>query len=250
MMKLSNLVNRPLGKIGLILTRRINVIPSDRLSKARQNLFQSLDFQVVIDIGANSGQWAAEIIKNGYRGPIISIEPTRNAFSELEKIASSHESWNIVNCAVDTQDGFREIQIASNSGLSSSFFPLMEDHKLADPEVILVDTEVVKTSTLESLIGIYGHETYYIKIDTQGAELLILESLKEISFRKVFAFEIEVSLVGTYETGALVEEIIEFMRMKNFRPYRIENGLARPNFGQQVQVDIIFLRNDLAALVP
>jgi hypothetical protein len=126
----------------------------------------------------------------------------------------------------------------------------MEDHKLADPEVILVDAEVVKTSTLETLIGIYDYETYYIKIDTQGAELLVLESLKEISFRKVFAFEIEVSLVGTYETGALVEEIIQFMRMKNFRPYRIENGLARPNFGQQVQVDIIFLRNDLAALVP
>lgn len=250
MMKLSNLINFPLGIFGLVLTRRTNVIPSNRLSRARQNLFQSLDFQLVIDIGANSGQWAVEVIKNGYRGPLISIEPTRNAFFELEKTASIHDSWNVINCAIDTQEGFREIQIASNSGLSSSFFPLMEDHKLADPEVILVDTEVVKTITLETLISIYNHETYYIKIDTQGAELLILESLEEMSFRKVIAFEIEVSLVGTYETGALVEEIIEFMRIKNFRPYRIENGLARPNFGQQVQVDIIFLRNDLAALVP
>jgi hypothetical protein len=36
---------------------------------------------------------------------------------------------------------------------------------------------------------------------------------------------------------------VEFLRNKGYTPLRIENGLGMPNFGQQLQVDILFVKN-------
>jgi FkbM family methyltransferase len=241
--------NRIIAVFGLIATRRVNVIPLERLNRARRNIFDSLDIQFVMDIGANSGQWAKSVRRNGYKGLLISVEPTREAFSILSAESVMDQNWKTFNCAIDVVAGSRKIMISSNEGLSSSFFDLMEDHKKAAPEVELFREELVDTCTLESLIKSHGIPRMYLKIDTQGSELLVLKSIDEETFSKIFAIEIEISLVGTYLQGPLIEEVISYLRARNFRPYRIENGLARSNFGQQVQVDFIFIQNELSDLV-
>ncbi len=249
MNRFANFLNRVLAVFGLIATRRVNVIPLERLSRARRNIFNSLDIQFVMDIGANSGQWAKSVRSNGYNGLLISVEPTREAFSILSAESVGDQNWKIFNCAIDVVAGSRKMLISSNEGLSSSFFDLMEDHKKAAPEVELLREELVDTCTLESLIDSQGIPRMYLKIDTQGSELLVLKSIDEETFSKIFAIEIEISLVGTYLQGPLIEEVISYLRARNFRPYRIENGLARLNFGQQVQVDFIFIQNELSDLV-
>jgi len=248
--RVSNRINEVLMRLGLILTRRANVIPSERLSQSRQNLFRILDFEVVVDVGANSGQWASSIRLDGYTGLIVSLEPIPRVFTELALNAVADEKWIAINGAIDSARGLRDLYISSNHGLSSSFFPLLDDHKIAVPEVNFIGVEQVETYPLEELLLMYQSQRFFIKIDTQGSELIALQSMSTESFKKILAVEVEVSLVGTYESCPLIEEIISYMRTRNFRPYRIENGLARPNFGQQVQVDILFIREDLSHAVP
>lgn len=250
MSRVSHRINKVLMTFGLILTRRANVIPTERLSKSRQNLFRILDFEVVIDVGANSGQWASSIRLDGYSDLIVSLEPIPHVFSELALNTVADEKWIAINGAIDSARGLRDLFVSSNDGLSSSFFPLLDDHKMAVPEVNFIGVEQVETYPLEEFLLRYQSGRIYIKIDTQGSELIALQSISNESFKKILAVEIEVSLVGTYQDCPLIEEIISFMRTRNFRPYRIENGLARPNFGQQVQVDIIFIREDLSHTVP
>lgn len=222
----------------------------DRLSRSRSNLLVALQIQFVVDVGANSGQWAKSVRINGYEGLLLSIEPTKQAFLKLTKNSVQDEKWVVVNFAIDSEEGTRNILIANNDGLSSSFFHLLPDHEKAAPEVQLVGIEFIETRKLESLISDYKYDRIFLKIDTQGSEMIVLNSIHEKTFKYIMAIEIELSLVGTYLNAPLLEEIISYLRIKKFRPYRIENGLARPNFGQQVQVDFIFIREDISNLVP
>ena len=46
-------------------------------------VIDSLGINVIFDIGANSGQFALEVLQNGFRGKIISFEPTSKIYEKL-----------------------------------------------------------------------------------------------------------------------------------------------------------------------
>src|SRR5262245_4945741 len=50
---------------------------------------------LVLDIGANTGQWASELRRAGYRGDIISFEPLSSAHEQLEKNAHNDPRWTV-----------------------------------------------------------------------------------------------------------------------------------------------------------
>ena len=83
----------------------------------------------------------------------------------------------------------------------------------------------------------------FVKIDTQGYEIQVLKSINKSHFNEIYAFEIESNLVSTYKGATSIEDLIKFLRRKGFQPFRIENGFGMPNFGQQLQVDIIFVKD-------
>lgn len=83
----------------------------------------------------------------------------------------------------------------------------------------------------------------FIKIDTQGYEMEVLKSISKIHFNKIYAFEIETSLVNSYVNSTLIKDKIKFVRNKGYKPLKIEHGFGMPNFGQQLEVNILFLKD-------
>jgi FkbM family methyltransferase len=241
---LSWVINSIISQSGLVLTRKVNVIPSERLKKTRESLLKILEIDFVIDIGANEGQWATSILKSGFSGSILSFEPESRAFSLLKTNSSKASNWEVQNLAISDKEGMRKLNVASNDALSSSFFELLPDHKTAAPHAFFTHTELVPTRLLSSCMAEIKGSRIYLKLDTQGTEHLILFSMSNEDFCRIKVLELEASIVGTYEGGLLVEEIIAFCRLRGFRLYRIENALARSGFGQQVQVDLIFIREE------
>jgi hypothetical protein len=73
--------------------------------------------------------------------------------------------------------------------------------------------------------------------------LKYLNQLIKRNFNAIHAFEIETNLVSTYKDATLIEDVIKFLRNKGYRPLRIENGFGMRNFGQQLQVDVLFVKN-------
>jgi FkbM family methyltransferase len=221
-----------------ILTRSKNVLPQEKLAAARQSILKNCDF--VVDIGANNGQWIAEVRSHGYTRDAICIEPLTANYNRL-KVGISHNTVAI-NCAVGNKNGYIYINRASNDGLSSSILKLDNYHINASPDITYTGREKVKISKLSKILKTSKYKKAFIKIDTQGYEFEVLKSIDKKNFNMIYGFEIETNLVSTYKNSTLIEDVIRFLRIRGYKPLRIESGFGMPNFGQQLQVDILFVK--------
>ena len=224
-----------------ILTNVNNVLPGKKLSAARSIILKKCD--LVVDIGSNDGQWMTDVRKNGYSGRALCIEPLLKNYNKLK--SSKLGDTIFLNCAVGNSNGHLIMNEASNNGLSSSVLELDDFHKNGAPEIKYIRKERVESKKLSKILSVHKDKYKYIfiKIDTQGYEFEVLRSLSKKNFDTIYAFEVEVNLVSTYKGTHLIEDIIRFLRIKGFRPLRIESGFGMPNFGQQLQVDILFVKN-------
>ena len=134
------------------------------------------------------------------------------------------------------------INNASNDGLSSSILELNSYHKDAAPSIQFISKSKVKICKLSKILETNINKQIFVKIDTQGYEFEVLKSISKNNFHNIYAFEIEVNLVSTYMNLTLIEDIIKFLRNKGYKPLRIENGFGMPNYGQQLQADILFVK--------
>jgi hypothetical protein len=150
-----------------------------------------------------------------------------------------------LNAAIGNINGHIHINHASNNGLSSSILELDFYHKQAAPHVMFISKEKVKIFKLSKILETSTHKNIFVKIDTQGYEYEVLKSINKSAFERINAFEIETNLVSTYKNSVLIEDIIKFLRDKGFKPLRIENGFGIPNFGQQLQADILFVKTKI-----
>ena len=225
--------------LNFILTRTVNVIPHEKLAAARKLVLQNCDF--VVDIGANNGQWMSTVRNHGYKGEAICIEPLKKNYVKLKSVKFNNTVT--LNCAVGNKNGYVYMNVASNDGQSSSILELDDYHSIGAPDIKYIGKEKVRISKLSKILETNKHKKIFVKIDTQGYEFEVLKSINKSNFNDIYAFEIEANLVSTYKNSTLIEDLIKFLRGKGFQPLRIENGFGMPNFGQQLQVDILFVKN-------
>ena len=106
---------------------------------------------VVIDVGANAGQYATDLRTAGYNGRIVSFEPQSGPFSLLEGNASTDPLWDCRHSALGETDGTVTINVAGNAGLSSSVLPMLKSHQDAFPPANYVGTEEVPIHRLDTV---------------------------------------------------------------------------------------------------
>ena len=221
-----------------VLTKTKNVLPQEKLASARELVLKNCDF--VVDIGANNGQWISEVRNQGYKGEAVCIEPLKKNYAILK--ARNFPNTIALNYAVGNKNGYTYINVSSNDGMSSSILKLDDYHKSAAPNISFIERKKVKIFKLSKVLKTNTHKKIFVKIDTQGYELEVLKSINKSNFTNIYAFEIETNLVSTYKNSSMIEDVIKFLRNKGYQPTRIENGFGMPNFGQQLQMDILFIK--------
>ena len=123
-MGLKKFAKRALRKFGLEVHRHSEV---NSVSAQLVASFHKFGIDLVLDVGANTGQFAAEIREYGYGGRIFSFEPLTQAHNMLLRASADDPLWEIYSrCAVGDHDGEVEINIAGNSE-SSSILPMLEE---------------------------------------------------------------------------------------------------------------------------
>lgn len=210
------------------------------LALARRRLLERID--VVLDVGANEGQYAATIRAAGYRGRIVSFEPLARPFAELARRGAGDPAWECLQLALGAEDGGAQMNVARNS-LSSSLLPMGEAHLAAAPESRYVGTERVEVARLDSLaldllppaVGVY------LKIDVQGFERAVLEGARE-TLGRTAAIECELSLVPLYEEGPLFPELVGGLESAGFDLVAVEPVFTDPGSGKLLQLDGLFVR--------
>jgi FkbM family methyltransferase len=227
---------------GITLTRSRNIDPGLRLQIVRNRWIK--ESETILDVGANRGQWLAKVVDISEEKKIVALEPIKEIFQQLKCNFMNHKNIIVLNYAVGRKSGSRDIYVASNQGMSSSFLEIAKFHKLGAPTVGTVKTQSVEVRDLSSIIRDFNLRNTYLKIDVQGFELEVLKSIKSSDWSKIKFIEVEVNLVENYESSSLIEEVICFLRTRGFNPFRIEPGFGVKNFGQQLQMDILFCHEE------
>jgi FkbM family methyltransferase len=197
---------------------------------------------IVIDVGANIGQFAMKLRKLGYAGRIISFEPTSRAHEQLTKNAAHDDKWTIApRCAVGAKPGKTKINISANS-VSSSLLAMLDLHRQSDPNAHYVDSEEVQVVTLDKCAFIPKDVAVYMKIDTQGFELEVLKGADSLLDRAQGVLT-EVSFKPLYEEAPNYLTICQYLAARGFGVWAIKRGFADRKTGQQFQADMLFSRN-------
>jgi FkbM family methyltransferase len=242
MKRIKNLLNKVLTSIG-IEVRKINFYNSSNALIKKCLDYYKVD--LVIDVGANIGQYGMGLRKAGYEGRILSFEPLKNVFRELKLNCIKHGNWDACNLGVGSENGELKINIARNFE-SSSFLPVTEMSINAAPESEYFNQEIVEIITLSSFFSQHEHssQNLFLKIDVQGFEIEVLKGI-ELILPKVKAIQVEMSFVPLYENGPLYQDIILYLDGIGFEIYTILPDFRDPISGRMLQADGIFVRKSM-----
>ncbi len=234
-----------------VIRRAVNLAGYDiqRLgheSNAGNLLLKGIDrFEVdlILDVGANEGQFARELLWLGYKGRLVSFEPLSSAHARLEKAARRDPLWTVhPRCAIGAYDGEVEINIAGNS-VSSSILPMMESHVSASAGSAYIGAEKAPMFRLDTAAPPYLEKAHkpFLKIDAQGYEWQVLDGAGSI-LPRMSGVLCELSLVPLYDGQRLWLEIIRRLEDEGFTLWSIHRGFTDPRDGRTLQADALFFR--------
>ena len=207
--------------------------------------FRDHDFDVILDVGANRGQYASELRKKyGYTKRIVSFEPMKKAFELLQQEMGSDPAWSGRNWALGAESGEQSINIAGNSA-SSSLLDMLPAHSEAAPSSVYVDSETTQVRSLDEVFSEFVEpgKVTLLKVDTQGYEMEVLKGASS-SLSKVTALQIELSLTPLYDGAPLFENVVAHVRGQGFLPHWFLPGLRNQASHQQLQMDGLFVREE------
>ena len=208
----------------------------------RMRMLRHHGVNVVLDVGANEGQYGKELRLARYRGRIVSFEPLAAPFARLEEAARKDPAWDAVRLALGDADGEATINVSANS-VSSSFLPVLPAHTEAAAGSAIAGVESVAVRRLDGVFDQYvrAGEVAFLKLDVQGYELRALAGAAGVIDR-ITGIQAEMSLVPLYEGAPLLTDILAWAAEHGFSLVGLEPGFADPTTGRLMQADGIFFR--------
>jgi len=218
-------------------------IDYQRKNSSFLKLLNFYEIDLVLDVGANNGQFASKLFKSGYVGKIVSFEPLSSAYEKLLEASRLHPNWEIApRCAIGDKNTEIEINISNNSE-SSSVLPILSAHVDAAPNSVYIGSEKVKMLKLSEAADSYMKKSQatFLKIDVQGFEDKVLEGAAEI-LTNIKGMQLELSFIPLYQGGILFDEMRTKLKKMGFEIYYISPGFSDPRTGRMLQADGIFFR--------
>ena len=174
----------------------------------------------VVDVGASGGidpRWAK--FTSSYKG--ILFEPDPREYDILK--SKSRKNLIILNSALSNSDRTVDFHLCQKQQVSSVYLPNI-DFLSKFPEVERFDVTKrirIKADTLDNQLKRNDiSEIDFIKIDTQGHELPILEGGVDC-LGKAIGLELEVEFAPLYEKQSLFGEVDSFVRGYGFELFDI-----------------------------
>lgn len=204
---------------------------------------KKFNIDLVLDVGANKGQFSSSIRRFGYQGKIVSFEPLKNAHDQLIRISKDDDKWDVYQrIAVGDHDGQIEINVAGNS-VSSSILPMLKSHSDVAKGSEYVGKESVDICKIDTVSRQYINEAKctFLKIDTQGYEWEVLDGAKDL-LPNVKGILCELSLVELYKGQHLWMDILNRLENEGFTLWSIQKGFTDTKNGRTLQLDATFYR--------
>jgi FkbM family methyltransferase len=208
------------------------------------NQLESSRVNVILDVGANSGQYAADLRAAGFDGRIVSFEPLSGPFYLLENKASSDPLWECRRHALGDSDGAISVNVAGNAGESSSVLPMLKSHQDAFPPANYVGTEEVPIRRLDSVASeiLRPNDVVFLKVDVQGFEKQVLAGGNSTVNERCVGMQLELSFLPLYEGGMLIREALDIAYSLGFTLTGLSPCFTDMRNGRTLQADGVFFR--------
>jgi FkbM family methyltransferase len=197
----------------------------------------------VLDVGANTGQYAKNLQDAGFTGRIVSFEPVLEAHTELCRAARNNSSWTVAErMAIGDRNGRAEIHVAGNLA-SSSLLPMLDSHSAAAPGSGFVATQSVPVARLDNVAPgfLINGDRVFVKIDVQGFEKKVLDGAP-ILLERAVGLQLELSLTPLYEGETLFQPMVDTLHESNFDLWGLIPGFVDNRTGRLLQVDAVFFK--------
>jgi len=200
------------------------------------------NIQTIIDGGANTGQYAAQLLETGYGGKIYSFEPISAVYDVLLKRSVRYPQWEVFKLGLGSKEEELSINVSENL-VSSSLLKVGAQSLSAEPTTRTMRQEKIKITTVDAfLTNKYKLQTEaLLKLDVQGYEMEALKgAMKSLpSFKVVQA---ELSFVPVYEGAPLFNEMVTFFEDNGFELYSLAPVFSDSKTGRLLQADGTFVR--------
>ncbi len=216
-----------------------------------RDLIRVRNIASVLDVGAHYGEFGQLVRQAGYRGKIISFEPSEEAYLRVVDTAKGDPLWEVHRCCLGAENGTVEMQRFLHSDFNSlhtptKFSSMSTFRDYMEPK----GTETVPMRRLDDLLSELrvdpAKTNVYLKIDTQGHDLQVLKGASGfLSF--VDIIQTELCALRLYQDVPTMEESMMHFRNLGFLPvgfYALHGNVDTPS----MEWDDIFVRVDPASL--
>jgi FkbM family methyltransferase len=203
---------------------------------------QGIVARTVLDVGANTGQFAVASAKLFPGARVYSFEPLPECVTQLRRHANKLPNLTIYPFALGDHEA-DDLPFHVNSySQSSSALRLTEDHRTAFPNEKETAATTVEASTLDRIFELIDlAPPVLLKLDTQGYEAKVLlggvKTLKRVDY-----VVLEASLRPMYEGEVLFLDLVRLMAGYGFRFLRPVGWLADRKTDEVLQMDALFER--------
>ncbi len=219
------------------------------LRKAREpirrllNALERHGVDLVVDGGANLGQYARLLREAGWRGPILSIEPIPELHGELVRRAAADPAWRVAPpVALGARAGHATFEVAAESDMSSlqRRTPLLDRLSPSSRVVRRIEVPVVRLDGLPELTRSPARRIF-VKLDLQGGEAAALEGASGILDR-VVGLQLELALVPLYEGEPDWRTMVARIEGLGYVPWLFLPGYVDARTTRELQMDGVFFR--------
>lgn len=182
---------------------------------------------LIVDAGANVGQFARQMRRKGYHGRIWSFEPVSDVFNELSRSVSADPMWCATRSALGSSNETKAITVPANHTLSSflapsDLLPAYDGHHCP------TRTETVTVQRLDDVLRDDPATSIMLKMDVQGFEREVLEGARQ-TLNRTHAIYIELPIEHLYRGGWTFPEAIAYLDGLGFVPAQFRSVSALPD---------------------
>jgi FkbM family methyltransferase len=240
---LRNLMHR----FGFDVTRWPHRPDDGVLDWALDAVLRSREINCVIDVGGNRGHFAERMRTLGYRGRIVSFEPSPSTLPVITAAAARDSRWEVRPVGLSVAPGTAELQLHAGTQLDSLLTALPG---VADQMPIMAETgtATVTLSTLAaefpSLVADVDSPRVLLKSDTQGHDAAVLRGAGPGGLPpEVVAVLVELAAQPIYNDQPKMTEVMDILLDDGFTPVAFQPLFQSSDGLRMVELDGLFMRS-------
>ena len=246
-MRVKKIIEYIFGKLSLEIIPRWR-INSFLLSRRMKRIIEEFNIDLIIDVGANKGQYA-EFLRNEvqYKGLIISFEPDPTNCKILKESRNGDNQWLLMDYALGKEDDRLNLNIMESSLFNSFLTPDNSNTNQFKNQNMVNRTIEVPVKRLDNVLHELREslkfERAFLKLDTQGYDLEVFRGVSG-SLDIILGVQTEVSVLPIYQNMPSLEESLSFFKAKGFQVsgfYPVDES----RFPHAVEFDCILLPTEI-----